>query len=209
MAVDDLDLLYVKPDGDEEVKRLINYLNQLASESFFNVLATVRSEAFDKREKDIIPFRKIGNLDNESIQEIYQKHIELFNNKQPIFTDDALKYLLNCSDNCIGSFLKSCHSIFTDNYGWYARKGYIDKTVVKKQIEKEIKEHVNYRETSTQMIDIINTIQKQRTMEYTSEDSVPDVFLDRMLEKDSRNPDKYYLNKLYRDVIIEFNKNGD
>jgi len=209
LTVDDLDLLYYKTGGEDEVRDLLNLLNILASESFFNILVTMRTEAFHDRQKDMTPFRRIGLLENTEIKEIYHKHLELFNRNQPIFTDTAITFLLECADGCIGDFLKNCHSIFSDNYGWYKKKNLIDVAEIKKHVEKNINEHLRFRESKDQMLEIIHYVQKDQKMIYSTNEIIYDVFLDRMLEKDAKQPNKYFINELYRKVIEEMNTDGD
>jgi hypothetical protein len=208
LTVDDLDLLYVKPGGDEAVMHLLTFLNQLASESLFNILVTMRTEAFHDRQKDMTPFRKIGLLDDIEIKDIYHKHLECFNSSQPIFSDQAIDFLLECADGCIGDFLKNCHSIFNDNFGWYKKGNLIDVNEIKNHVEKNISEHLRFRETKSLMLEIINWVKKEKKQEFSTNQPIIALFLDRILTRDSDQPDRYYINPLYLNVIKEYSKNN-
>jgi len=217
LAVDDLDLLCDKPQGKDQVRSLLDLLNQLASDPLFNVIVTLRTGAYHKHDKEKYPLQKIGAMFESDLNRIYKKHLDRYNQGNQIFTDNAINYLLksNSTEGRIGDFLKNCFTFFHDNYSIYLNNKIIDIPDIKNQVKNTIKEYSSFKETQKPMLAIINMIQNENIVEFNSKDIfsdtgiIPDVFFDRMIEIDSTNKDIYYINTLFSDVIMEMKNNGN
>jgi len=209
LSVDDIDLLCDNPQGDVQVKLLLDLLNQLASDSFFNIVVTLRTESFHDRSKNMWPLQGINIFDNSEMIHIYQKHLNLYNQGNAIYTNYAIEYLIENSDGRIGDFLKNCNVFLNDNYSIYLEKSIIDLPDIKNQVTKIINVFKINKETKKHMYSLIDTIQKEKKLEFESTDILPRVFYDRMIQQDTTNKNQYYINKLFSDVIQEMENNGN
>jgi hypothetical protein len=114
LFVDDLDLLDRQGrEGAEVSARLIDRLASLAQHPAALVLVTVRDLSFSGRGKDFNDFVRLDYLGTDELREVYQRHVEVFNEGRPVFEEDVLQKLLEGADGRVGIFLRSCRDLWS------------------------------------------------------------------------------------------------
>jgi len=115
LAIDDVDLLYLTEEGKKDVDYLYKLFGELAESNIVNILITTRRHSAIDRAKDFEFFREIGPLVVNDFTEIYRKRIQLYNQNQEVFTENALTYLIGCAQGKPGIFLNHCKKIFLNS----------------------------------------------------------------------------------------------
>ena len=111
VLVDDLDLLDEQHDGESERDRLTDQLKLLAELPGVAMVATTRSEYFEKRRKDFANLVYVENMGEQDLRDIYEKRIKLYNEDKAIFTKEVVDALAAGFRGMVGSFLEECDQL--------------------------------------------------------------------------------------------------
>jgi Cdc6-like AAA superfamily ATPase len=118
LYADDLDLLEQPTESErKEIDDMIDYLCRLAQEPFITVLASVRDYFYYFREKDFEYFQELEPMEPEELKCIYSRQIEVLNEGESLFDEDALDMLIRSSDRTPGRFMRYLKKVHVELYG--------------------------------------------------------------------------------------------
>lgn len=110
--VDDLDLLDPRRENGDACGVLLDKLGELASKGTCVVVVTVRSQAYNERDKESKPLAEITTwTDPGDLLEVLRKRTERFNEGEAVFDEDALTWLSQRVEGRIGMLLQHCQEI--------------------------------------------------------------------------------------------------
>ncbi|MBF0451285.1 MAG: hypothetical protein HQK75_11325 [Candidatus Magnetomorum sp.] len=192
LAVDDVDLLYKKDESQKEVDSLLNLLNKLTSSENINIVMTSRKEFANDRRKEMQFFRSVTAMEDDHIKDIYRKHVDFYHNKETVFSEEALEYLIECADGCTGVFLNHCANIFKD----LNNKTNINKEGIIESLTLRIKKYSSSEKTKS-YFKKIEGIAQTDSLVVKLDKNVQDTDLMFNVIVGPTPSDEYEINKLY------------
>ncbi len=118
--VDDVDLIDVGHDSKhEEMNRMLECLEQLARCESVSVVTSLRTRHMTIREKGIIDTWFVKSMNDEELRAVFDRHVELFDNRRCTFGDDCIEILITDAAGKPGRLLRSCKKF----RNWARRKG--------------------------------------------------------------------------------------
>lgn len=110
--VDDVDLLDTGPGADpEQVVLLIRCLHRLSKGREVAVVASLRTRHMRDRDKEFSDVVRVRRLKDSELRQIYDRHIQHFNNGQPVMDAACLDDVIVHSGGKVGSFLRLCFQL--------------------------------------------------------------------------------------------------
>jgi Cdc6-like AAA superfamily ATPase len=203
--VDDLDLLdlYGK-EGKDVSYQLLTYLKPIAASEATTVIVTMRPPYFRGGEKEFTNFIDVRLLESNTIKEIYQRRVNLFNDGQQIFSDKALSWIECGAFGRVGSFLRRCGEIYQYFYD-------LNKTItfddLKTFVQQDIYEKENDSTTSNLMAEIKESIHKGCLEIAVTQNLDDSQMLYNILSPIAGRMSHYSINPLYVEVIRELKEN--
>lgn len=205
LLIDDLDLLDSKGrEGQPESDVLVDHLRMLAEHPSLSgrqpcrVLATIRNASFTDRDKDYRDFVGLPLLEKENHLEIYQRHIDLFNAGQPVFSAETLDWLEDRSGGQVGIFLRRCHEIAVSFYNELKAGKPISIEQIKSYIKKDVRDYLRNAEVAGVMSEILAAIRNGNTELELSE--APRALEFKVLHH-TGEARKYRINAMYAEVM--------
>ncbi|MFO0626829.1 MAG: AAA family ATPase [Polyangiales bacterium] len=137
LFVDDLDLLHRRGvTGSAASEQLVDLLKGVAEHPQVQVLVTIRAAYFNGRDKDFHDFIQLPLLDDDSLREIYRRHVEVLHDGVDVLSPPALDVLAEGANGQVGMFLKMCRDLFR----WGYQTGVLGEADVTRFIDHQLRQ---------------------------------------------------------------------
>ncbi|HNN51702.1 MAG TPA: hypothetical protein PKO07_11820 [Pseudomonadota bacterium] len=215
VLVDDLDLLDRKGlEQQPESELLIDALATLAEPPSLSgrppclIIATIRNTSYSARDKNYRDFVKLRRLEKSHHLDIYRRHIKLFNQDIPVFSEDTIQWLIEkLKDRQIGIFLHHCHEAAEYYYTEMKAGNPISIEQFKAHLEESIRYHLEDPDTSTAISAVIKAAVEDRREIVLDEHPGP--LEDKILHLTGSEKRAYRIEAMYFDAVRAMNDRGE